>query len=438
MAARESTRKPRAATPVLPKISAEHVHNTDYAGAEAMKLTQQTLAALTLPADKTEHIEWDDAMPGFGVRLRKSKRGLAKSFRIQYRVGSQQRAKQLDARKVKLEDARKVARQLFAQAQLGVDLAAEKAKAKAAAQLTLGNVADRYLAVKRQAVQKGAFSASTFKAAMRYFAVFWEPLRNRPIDSIKRVEVAARVQELTTAHGRSASAKARFILSAMFRWAMGEGLCDANPVIATNNPEAGIKPRERVLEDRELKAVFDCAGDDDFGNIVKLLIYTGCRRDEIARLRWDEVNLETGRLIFPGARTKNRRPLALLLPAPALGIVQSETRRDGPCVFGDPRHGFTGWTAAKRKLDARLVAAGTPLPHWILHDLRRTMRTGLGRLGIPPHICELAINHAQPGIIATYDRYRYEAEVGAAIAQWVEHVTAVVEGRKLKVVPLRA
>jgi hypothetical protein len=165
-----------------------------------MKLTKQNLAELTLPAGKTEHIAWDDALPGFGVRLRQSKYGLSKTYRIQYRVGSQQRAKHLDARKVKLEDARKIARQLFAQAQLGLDLAAEKTKAKVAAQLTMGNVADRYLAVKQQAVLKNAFSKSTFKAAVRYFAVLWEPLRNRPIDSIKRVEIAARVQELTTAH----------------------------------------------------------------------------------------------------------------------------------------------------------------------------------------------------------------------------------------------
>ena len=137
-----------------------------------MKFTQQSLTALTLPAGKTEHIEWDDAMPGLGIRLRKTKHGLAKSFRIQYRVGAQQRAKHLDARKVKLEDARKIARQLFAQAQLGVDLAAEKAKAKAAAHLTLGNVADRYLAMKQRAVQQGTFTASTFKAASRYLTLF--------------------------------------------------------------------------------------------------------------------------------------------------------------------------------------------------------------------------------------------------------------------------
>jgi integrase len=118
--------------------------------------------------------------------------------------------------------------------------------------------------------------------------------------------------------------------------------------------------------------------------------------------------------------------------------LRSVARRDGPCVFGDPRHGFTGWSAAKRKLDARLAAAGTHLPHWTVHDLRRTMRTGLGRLGVPPHIAELAINHAKAGIVAVYDRYTYEAEVAAALAKWAEHVAAIVEGRKRKVVPLRS
>src|SRR5262249_35595452 len=180
---------------------------------------------------------------------------------------------------------------------------------------------------------------------------------------------------------------------------------------------------------------------DDAGRIIKLLVYLGCRRDEIARLQWEEVDLEGGRLMLPGARTKNRRPLVLPLPKPALQILQSVTRGDGPCVFGSPHHGFSGWTFAKKQLDARLTAAGTPLgAPWVVHDLRRTMRTGLGRLGIPPHICELAINHVQPGIIATYDKYRYEAEVGAAIAQWVEHLTAVFDGRKgrSKIVKLRA
>jgi integrase len=406
-----------------------------------MKLTKGSIPELKLPAGKNEFVFWDSELPGFGLRLRKGAHGISKTFRIQFRVGSQQRSKHLDVRKVGLDQARKVARQLFAQAHLGVDPAAEKAKARAAtaqAKLTLGSVSDRYLAVKEQALKSGTYSASSLLAAERYFKMHWAPLRGRPLDDIKRIDVASILQELTIKNGRSASAKARFALSALYRWAMGEGLVDANPTIATNNPEAGVLPRERVLSDSEIKAVWTALEDDDFGRIVKLLMLTGCRRAEIGNLRWQELDLENDVLTIPGARVKNRRTLTLSLPTPALEILRAIPRCDGPCVFGDPRHGFTSWGVFTQKLHARLAAAGATLPHWTLHDLRRTFRTGLGRLGVAPHIAELAINHAKAGIVAVYDRYRYEPEVAAALARWSEHVTAIVEGRARKVAPLRA
>jgi integrase len=403
-----------------------------------MKLTKHSVAELVLPPDKSDHTEWDDELPGFGVRLRKSKDGLNKTFRIQFRVGLQQRSKHLDARKVKLDDARKVARHLFAQAHLGVDPAAEKAKARAnavAAKLTLGAIADRYLAVKADAVKLGRFSQSTYTAAVRYFTIHWAPLHDRPIDAIKRIEVAARLQELTANHGRSAAARARNTHSAPFiagRWLKGW----PTPIMGTNDPEAGLLPRERVLGDSELKTLWAELVNDDFGWIVKLLILTGCRRAEIGNLRLDEIDLENGVLTIPGTRTKNRRTLSLVLPKPALDILQSIPRHDGPCIFGDPGHGFTSWGVFTLKLHRRLATAR--MPHWTIHDLRRTMRTGLGRLGVPPHIAELAINHVKAGIIAVYDKHRYEGEIASALAQWAEHVTAVVEGRKSKVVSLRS
>ena len=182
-----------------------------------MKLTNHSVAELVLPPGKIDHTEWDDELPGFGVRLRQCKHGVNKTFRIQFRVGLQQRSKHLDARKVKLDDARKVARQLFAQAHLGVDPAAEKAKARASAaatKLTLGAVSERYLAVKRQALTSGTYSASTLVAAERYFKMHWVPLRDWALDDITRKDGAARLQELVTKHGRSAAARARNTLNA--------------------------------------------------------------------------------------------------------------------------------------------------------------------------------------------------------------------------------
>jgi hypothetical protein len=91
-------------------------------------------------------------------------------------------------------------------------------------------------------------------------------------------------------------------------------------------------------------------------------------------------------------------------------------------------------------LDNRIAGAqgGRLLPSWRLHDLRRTMRTGLGRLGVAPHVAELLINHVPKGMVAVYDKHRYQGEIAAALALWADHVMAAVEGRTTNVVPLRA
>ena len=395
-----------------------------------MRFTKAAIESLTLPAGKSEWVAWDDSLPGFGVRVRAA----SKAWRIQFRVGRQQRSESLgDIRKVTLDDARRIARQRFAQAELGVDPAAEKAKARTAAmaaKLTLGSVADRYLQAKQHALR-----ASTHAGAVRYFTVHWGPLRDRPLDGIKRADIALRLQELIRAHGRSAAARARSHLSACFAWAMREGLCEVNPCVATNDPEQGVPSRERVLTDRELAAIWRACGGDDFGRILRLLALTGCRRDEIGALRWIELDFETGVMTLPPERTKNGRTLSLPLPAPALDILRSVSRRDGhEHVFG--ARGFTSWSVATKQLHARIAAAGASLEPWRIHDLRRTMRTNLGKLGVRPDVAEMCIGHVRKGMIAVYDRYSYQSEIGAALARWANYLLAIVEDRQATVVPL--
>lgn len=397
-----------------------------------MKLTTATVTALALPPGKADHLEWDDDLPGFGVRLR----GKAKRWIVQYRIGAQQRRESLgDVRKVRLEDARRIARQRFAQVELGVDPGAERAaREQAAPALTLATVTQRYLEAKRDVIRP-----ATYKAAEQYFATHWKPLRERGLDAIKRADVAARLQDLTKQHGRTSAARARDYLSALYSWAMREGLCEANPVAQTNDPAAGILPRDRVLADDEIRVVWNACGDDDAGRIIKLLLLTGCRREEIGALRWDEINLDTGRLTIPGTRTKNSRTLELPLPAVAIEILASVPRQEGrDFVFGRSGGSFSGWSAAKLRLDARIVMmTGKPLAPWTLHDLRRTMRTGLGKLGVQPHIAELVINHVKGGVEAIYDRHKYQREIGAALAMWADHVRSLVEGTERRVVPMQ-
>jgi integrase len=394
-----------------------------------MKITKETVAALTLPPGKADHIEWDDSLPGFGVRLR----GNSKSYVVQYRVGRQQRRESFDTRKMGPDDARKIARQRFAQIELGVDPTAERRQDVG---LTLKPTIDRYLDGKRDLLR-----TNTFKAAERHFAVHWKPLHNRLLDEIKRADVAAMLQDIIKAHGRTAARASRANLSALFNWAMREGLCEANPCLATNDPTAGSKPRERVLDDSEIGAVWRASsGDIDADRIVRLLLLTGCRREEIGALEWSEINLDSGMLCIPAARTKNGRALELPLPKAALAILRAIPRQDGRrFVFGKTGSGFSGWSVMKATLDARItVAEAKPLAPWVLHDLRRTMRTGLGRLGVAPHIAELCINHVKGGIQAVYDKHRYQGEIGAALALWADHVLAVAAGQRTKVVALRA
>ena len=399
-----------------------------------MKLTRDVVTALTLPPGKVDHFEWCDSMPGFGLRMR----GDTKRWVIQYRVGAQQRRESLgDVRKITIEDARKIARQRFAQVELGVDPAAERARARAAT-LTLDVVAGRYLEAKKDVMRP-----NTYKAAQRYFRVHWKPLHERPIEGaakIGRADVAARLQELIRQHGRTSAARARNYLSALYSWSMREGLCEANPVLATNDPTAGRLPRDRVLSDQEIQIIWNACQDDNFGRILRMLFWTGCRREEIGSLRWDEVNLNTGLLNIPGSRTKNHRTLELTLPPAAIDLLRSTPRLDGQqYVFATCGRGpFSGWSAAKLQLDSRIIlTTGQSLAPWRLHDARRTMRSGLGRLGIPPHIAELAINHTKGGVQAIYDRYTYQGEIARALVLWADHIRVVVAGGERKIVSLR-
>jgi integrase len=393
-----------------------------------VKLTKGAVAALT--TDKPDHVVWDDELPGFGVRLR----GAAKRWLIQYRVGLQQRRESLgDVRKVQLEDARRIARQRFAQIELGTDPAAEREAARVAAAkvaLTLGAVSDLYLDGKRETVRP-----RTYRESVRYFAVHWASLRDRPVTSITRADIASQLQVIRKVHGRVAASRARAYLSASFVWAAGEGLIDANPVVGTNDPAEGINPRARVLSDAELKLVWDAAGDGDFGRIVKLLILCGARRQEIGSAQWRDIDFDSGVLTIPAEIAKNHHALELPLPPVALEILRSTPRR-GDYIFGSRGTGFTSWSISIQALYRRL--ADKQMAAWTLHDLRRSFRTGLGRLGVPPHIAELLINHVKSGVEATYDRYSYAGEKARALTVWADHIITVVEERAGVVVPLRA
>jgi len=329
--------------------------------------------------------------------------------------------------RISLDDARKRARASMAKAHLGADPQAEKAQERVRASITLGAVGSRYLTSIKQRLRP-----STFEDAERYLTRHWAPLASLPLHKIARAAVAARLGEIAEEHGPFASNRARATLSALFAWAMGEGLADANPVIGTNKATEEVS-REHVLTDAELVAVWNACRDDDYGRIVRLLILTGQRREEVAGLGLAELDLDAAMWTIPKTRSKNGREHEVPLSPAAVEILQAAPRRDGrSLLFGEGEGGFSGWSKAKTALDKRIVEAGAEVRLWRLHDLRRTVATGMAeKLGVLPHVVEAVLNHVsgyKSGVAGIYNRASYRAEKRDALDRWAEHATRLLSG----------
>jgi integrase len=177
------------------------------------------------------------------------------------------------------------------------------------------------------------------------------------------------------------------------------------------------------LSDAEIVKLWNGLPSTQYGAIVRLLVLTGCRRDEIGALSWKEIDFTERKITLPGERTKNGTEHVVPLSDLALNILESQKRILGrPFVFGWDANGFTDWSKSKEKLNAVLKFEKP----WTLHDIRRTVRTGLGKLGVAPHIAEAILNHLPPRLTRTYDTYKYESEKRAALDAWGAHIKLIL------------
>jgi integrase len=396
------------------------------------KLDARTVAGLALPEGKDEEIFWD---AGFGLRLRRSPDGsVRRTYVAQCHVDGRTRRETVGpADRLTFAQAREAARQLLARVTLGHDPQREKEERRARAALTFRRAAEAYLDARAAELRPASMKAATLYLAGDAF----KPLRTRPLAEVTRADVAARVAAVARERGTATAAAARRALSAMYAWAIASGWAESNPVIGTLAPAQG-PAGEHVLSDAELAAVWRAVdGGSDFGRCVRLLILLGSRRAEIGNMRLSEFDLVAGTWTLPGSRSKNRRGMTLWLPPPALDIIRSASQHGLDHLFGPV--GFANWERSKRTLDRALGDAVRPFH---LHDLRRTVATRLGDLGVAPHTIEAILNHrgGRRGVAGIYNRSGYERQVRAALALWGERVLALVEERATdnRVIPLRA
>jgi integrase len=384
-----------------------------------VKFTIGSTSALKLPAGKVDHIEFDDEIPGFGLRFREG----GARWVFQYKIGTKHRRMTLGQYPaLKVPEARKQAGELHAKVKLGLDPAGEKAENQARAGETFASCLDLYLEKRRQ---EEKLRPTTLSEIERHLTRNLKPLHGLRIDKVDRRAIAAELSRLAVESGPVQANRTRSSLAKFLKWCAGEGFIDANPAMFTNkNPE---HPRDRVLTVLELAAIWNALAAGDFGDILKLLMLTGQRRDEIADLRWEEVDLCCGLITLPPTRTKNHRRHTVPLSDAAITILEGP-ERNRPLVFGRGQGGFSGWSQCKRRLDQRLT-----IPPWTIHDLRRSVSTGLGDLGTQPHVVEAVLNHisgTKAGVAGLYNKSAYEAEKESALASWAKHLMAAVNGAR--------
>jgi integrase len=284
--------------------------------------------------------------------------------------------------------------------------------------LTLGTLFDRYLERKRASLKPRSFSE-----VQRYLKGKGAPLTKLELDQMNRRVIAELLGSVQSANGPVARNRFRSSLSGFFAWCVTEGLLENNPVQGTATADEGGS-RERVLaKDELLKLLPMLTGE--FGDVVRLLLLTGQRRNEIGKLKWSETDAKRGMIVLAPARTKNKRRHELPLSTQALAILARRPRRNSSAfVFGSTQsQGWSNWSRAKADLDQRARIAD-----WTLHDLRRTCATGMAELGVQPHIIEAVLNHVsghKAGVAGIYNRAKYEGEMRSALQRWADHVDEI-------------
>jgi integrase len=393
-----------------------------------MKLTERSTQTLNLEPGQDDRIFFDDTIIGLGLRVRRVKKWNGsysnkpplRSWIFQYRIGGRTRRMVIGpAPALKVQRAREIAAELAAKVRLGGDPATEKKIKLERAAHTLGALTQKYLEQQRSQLRPGSY---------RHVALHLEshaaPLHDLPVDAIDRQAIAARLTSIAEKSGAVSANRVRSSMSAMFGWAMKEGLVSSNPIIGTNKRVE--KSRDRVLSDAELSKVWRALAADDYGTIIKLLILTGQRLGEIAALRWSEINFDRGFISLPGERTKNGRPHEIPMSPTVRSLLKVRPQNGRELIFGEGAGPYSGFSHRKVPLDKAIN-----IPPWTHHDLRRSVATGMAELGIQPHIIEAVLNHVsghKGGIAGIYNRATYSTEKAQALALWDKHINRIAGG----------
>ena len=340
---------------------------------------------------------------------------------------------------IELEAARKCARTLAGKVANGSDPRAEAKEEKARSTNTVDHVLDEWINHSK------ANDKRAIDGVARMFARHIRPAIGEMViydlsldDTVPMLDKIAR-----KAKGQARAAR-RNLHAALNWWSGRDSVFNKMRIPLPplkDLPE--VKARQRFLADPEivdvwagLAAMEKAEGGGKYPALVRALLMTGLREKEVANMHPRKITGDT--YIIPAEETKNKRPMLVtlspaireVLPPIGKGYIFASGRKDAP---------FSGFSKAKKRLDAKIAELrGQPMPHWTLHDLRRTVRTNLSALKVRHEVAEAVLGHAKGALHGTYDLHQYADEKAEALSAWAGKLDRLINPSSDNLVRLRA
>ena len=400
-------------------------------------------------AKKGKRIEkFDAGAPGLCLRI--TDNGV-KSWSVYYRLGSAHKRETIGRwPEIGVAQARNQARDIKDQAKAGIDPKGAREALEAAAEDetpgTFGAIAELY--IKRECLGRDLANGKALPPKLKRG---WEVERiirrelmphwqHRPLAELRKRDAIKLTEDLVDAGKPAAAHRLHEIIRRIGRWAARRDAIDLNP-FADMDPPTNKVIRDRYLKPDEIKAVWQAwdAMGYPFGDVGKVLLTTAQRLNEVAQMKWAEIDRDNALWVIPGERTKSGREMEVPLSSLALEILDTLPRfaNDGTAFMFTTTSGrrpVSGFSKMKARTDDL-----SDVTNWRLHDLRRTARTGLAEIGVPQIVAEKVLNHAERNLLVrTYDRHEYADEKRDALERWASRLREIIEPPPENVVKLTA
>jgi integrase len=399
------------------------------------RITDKYLESLQRNRPKERVEIGDETTPGLVVRA--TPNGVI-SFAIRYRIkgGDQKRetiglyAAPTSSSLISLAYARQRAKDIAAAAGRGIDLPAveateEKEKERIADRpSTVSGLCDCYIADYCKQNQR------RWCETERLFAMHVTPaIGGKTLTELRRADIVEMLEDLQNKKGLRAQVnRVRSQVVAMLNWAVEKEWLNGNPAASIKKRKKLETPRSRVLSHDELRAIWKATENlnNPARDFIRMLILTGSRRDEIRKMEWREIDPKAQVWTLPAPRNKSGnwdRPLPL---STALIEALGGITRIGPYILSvSGSKPYSNQRHLKVIIDRESGVTG-----WVLHDIRRTVRTGLSEIHVGQETAHHILGHAKLGMDKVYNHHRYMVEMRDALNAWAKHVANIVSDER--------